>query len=99
MSAIGHSAKPQISVTQPATVTACAHGWPRLLAMCPGSDPAMKKIAMPLATRMSKTIQAKTSIMRAPSPLIFQSGTPVLFLRVDHFLPGVIGIERGHARR
>src|SRR5258706_14226936 len=57
----GQSAKPQISVTQPATVTACACGWPRVFAMCPGSQPAMQNTAITLATRMKRTIQAKMS--------------------------------------
>src|SRR5258706_15626064 len=64
----GQSAKPQIRVTQPATVTACACGWPRVLAMCPGSQPAMQNTATTLATRMIRTIQAKIS-----SPLIAPS--------------------------
>src|SRR5215475_5465142 len=58
---MGHSTKPQISVTQPATCTACAHGCPRFLAMEPGSEPAMKKIATALAARIIRTIQAKMS--------------------------------------
>src|SRR5260221_5353089 len=41
--------------------TACAHGWPRVLAMWPGKEPAMKIIAMALTTRMASTIQAKRS--------------------------------------
>src|SRR5260221_12358074 len=71
MSATGHNAKPQIRVTEPATVTACAHGCPRVLAMCPGSEPAMKNIASALAMRTRRTIQAKMSSMfldRCPLP-------------------------------
>jgi hypothetical protein len=33
MKVIGQSAKPQSSVIQPATVTACACGWPRQYAL------------------------------------------------------------------
>jgi hypothetical protein len=61
MKARGHSAKPKKSVIQPATVTACAWGWPRDFAICPGSQPAMQITPIALASRMTSTIQAKTS--------------------------------------
>src|SRR5216683_3762724 len=41
--------------------TACAQGWPRVLAICPGREPAMKIIATALTTRIARTIQAKMS--------------------------------------
>src|SRR4029078_12665715 len=66
--------------------------------MCPGSEPAMKKIAMPLATRMRSTIQAKMSIMSVPLPVQIAERNAVLFFRINHLPPGVIRIKRGHLR-
>src|SRR5688572_28897279 len=48
--------------------TACAQGWPRVVAMCPGREPAMKIMAIALAIRMRSTIQAKTSSVDMPLP-------------------------------
>src|ERR1700722_11073405 len=61
MSATGHSAKPQIKVIQPAALTASAHGCPRVLAICPGREPAMQNTPIALAIRTMRTIQAKMS--------------------------------------
>jgi hypothetical protein len=58
----GHKKGPRPApMIQPATVTASAHGCPRVLAIWPGSQPAMQNTPIALPSKITRAIQAKIS--------------------------------------